>query len=165
MQQGFDPYQSISGYRGAVDTANESLLRKLSAQGGNPFGNPGGLIEAQKSVINGTALPAIQNYQQQNANTGGLSNLSSAFSNIGASAALHSGDPMAYLGVGAGGLAQYLQGLGGSGTGFNLGQLFDNGGTGGSADLPPGYDTGGGMDLGNEQPLRRVPMNRQPSLA
>lgn len=61
---------SIPGYQGAVDTASESILRKLSATGGNPFGNPGGLIEANKAIISGTALPAINEYQRLNANTG-----------------------------------------------------------------------------------------------
>lgn len=69
MTPGFDP-SSIPGYSGAVDTASKSLLARLSATGGNPYGNPGGLIDANKQIISGTALPAIQAYQNQNANTG-----------------------------------------------------------------------------------------------
>ena len=69
MTPGFDP-SSIPGYTGAVDTASKSLLARLSATGGNPFGNPGGMIEANKAIINGTALPAIQNYQNENLNAG-----------------------------------------------------------------------------------------------
>ena len=57
--------------RGAMDTASDTLLRRLSANGGNPFGNPGGLIEANKSVLDSVALPYLQNYRNQNASTGG----------------------------------------------------------------------------------------------
>lgn len=77
MTPGFDP-ASIPGYKGALDTASESILRKLSATGGNPYGNPGGLIEANKQIISGTALPAVQNYQGQNAAAGGLPSFASA---------------------------------------------------------------------------------------
>lgn len=69
MAPGFDP-MSIPGYSGAVDTASKSLLARLSATGGNPYGNPGGLIDANKQIISGTALPAIQGYQNLNAGTG-----------------------------------------------------------------------------------------------
>ncbi len=69
MTPGFDP-TSIPGYSGAVDTASKSILARLSATGGNPFGNPGGLIDANKQIIAGTALPAIQDYQRVNASTG-----------------------------------------------------------------------------------------------
>jgi hypothetical protein len=73
----FDP-TTIPGYSGALDTAANALQRKLSTQG-NPFGNPGGQIEANKQIIAGTALPAIQNYQNQNAAAGGLSALANAY--------------------------------------------------------------------------------------
>ena len=69
MAPGFDP-MSIPGYEGALDTASKSILAKLSASGGNPFGNPGGLIDANKQIVSGTALPAIQEYQRLNAGTG-----------------------------------------------------------------------------------------------
>lgn len=78
MSPGFDP-STIPGYKGALDTASDSLLRRLSASGGNPFGNPGGLIEANKAVVAGTALPAVQDYQRMNAGTGGLANLAAAY--------------------------------------------------------------------------------------
>jgi len=78
MTPGFDP-TSIAGYQGALDTASQSILRKLSATGGNPYGNPGGLIEANKQIVSGTAMPIIQNYQNQNANTGGLGALAAAY--------------------------------------------------------------------------------------
>ena len=57
--------------QGAMDTTSDTLLRRLSANGGNPFGNPGGLIEANKSVLDSVALPYLQNYRKQNASTGG----------------------------------------------------------------------------------------------
>ena len=69
MTPGFNP-MSIPGYAGALDTANKSQLAQLSVGSGNPFGNPGGLIDAQKRVVAGTALPAIQQYTGQNASVG-----------------------------------------------------------------------------------------------
>lgn len=69
MSPGFDP-TTIPGYSGALDTASKGILARLSATGGNPFGNPGGLIEANKQIVAGTALPAINEYQRMNANTG-----------------------------------------------------------------------------------------------
>lgn len=68
MSPGFDP-TSIPGYSGALDTASRGLLARLSTQG-NPYGSPGGLIEANKQIVAGTALPAVQEYQRLNANTG-----------------------------------------------------------------------------------------------
>jgi len=69
MTPGFDP-TSIPGYAGALDTASNSILSRLSASGGNPYGNPGGLISANKAIVSGTALPAINEYTRQNANVG-----------------------------------------------------------------------------------------------
>lgn len=69
MTPGFDP-NSIPGYAGALDTSSKSVLANLAATGGNPYGNPGGLIDANKKIVSGTALPAIQEYQRLNANTG-----------------------------------------------------------------------------------------------
>lgn len=84
MSPGFNP-SSIPGYQGAVDNAMEATLRKLSTQG-NPFGNPGGLIEANKSVVAGTALPALQEYQRLNAGTGGIASLNAAAPSTSAAA-------------------------------------------------------------------------------
>jgi hypothetical protein len=77
MTPGFDP-NSIPGYSGAVDTATKGVLARLAATGGNPWGNPGGLIEANKQIISGTALPAIQDYQRLNAGTGGYAGFNAA---------------------------------------------------------------------------------------
>ena len=56
---------------GAMDTTMDTLLRRLSATGGNPWGSPGGLAEANKYVMGNVALPYLQNYRNQNASTGG----------------------------------------------------------------------------------------------
>ncbi len=88
MQQGFDP-NSIPGYQAALDNSSQAILRKLSATGGNPFGNPGGLIEANKAIVAGTALPAIQNYQLLNSSSGGLTSMTPA-ANANQSAAIGS---------------------------------------------------------------------------
>lgn len=77
MTPGFDP-STIPGYSGAVDTASKGILARLAATGGNPWGNPGGLIEANKQIISGTALPAIQDYQRLNAGTGGYAGFNAA---------------------------------------------------------------------------------------
>src|SRR5260221_11730436 len=77
MTPGFDP-STIPGYSGAVDTASRGILARLAATGGNPWGNPGGLIEANKQIISGAALPAIQQNQKQNAATGGYNAFNTA---------------------------------------------------------------------------------------
>jgi hypothetical protein len=76
MTPGFDP-ETIPGYRGALDTSSQAAMRALSTKG-NPFGNPGGLIEANKQIVAGTALPAVQDYQRQNASAGGISTFNTA---------------------------------------------------------------------------------------
>ena len=77
MTPGFDP-STIPGYSGAVDTASRGILARLAATGGNPWGNPGGLIEANRQIISGTALPAIEAYQRMNAGTGGYAGFNAA---------------------------------------------------------------------------------------
>lgn len=67
---GFDITQDPA-LTGAMDTTMDTMLRRLSAQGGNPFGNPSGLAEANKYVMGNVALPYLQNYRNQNASTGG----------------------------------------------------------------------------------------------
>ena len=84
MTPGFD-VNSIPGYSGAVDNSMNAMLRKLSTSG-NPFGNPGGLIEANKAVVQGTALPALQEYQRTNLNAGGLGNMNAAVPSLQTSA-------------------------------------------------------------------------------
>ena len=74
---GFDITQDPA-LKSAMDTTSDTLLRRLSAGQGNPFGDPGGLIEANKSVMNSVALPYLQNYRNQNASTGGYGAFNSA---------------------------------------------------------------------------------------
>jgi len=74
---GFDLASADPGYAGALDSASQGQMRALSTKG-NPFGNPGGLIEAQKQVVNGTALPALNTYRNQNANTGAIGSLAAS---------------------------------------------------------------------------------------
>jgi hypothetical protein len=75
FQPGFN-VNSIPGLQGAMDTSYQSLLRGLSTQG-NPFGNPGGLMEAQNYVMGNVALPATQQYRNFLANAGGLGQFAS----------------------------------------------------------------------------------------
>jgi hypothetical protein len=73
FQPGFD-IAKMTGLQGAMDTAGDTLLRRLSVKSGNPYGDPGGLAEVQNYITGNVALPALQNYRTQNANTGGYSN-------------------------------------------------------------------------------------------
>ncbi len=88
MAPGFDP-NAIPGYSAALDNSANAILRKLSATSGNPYGSPGALIEANKAVVSGTALPAIQQYQLLNSQSGGLSSMTPA-ANANQSAAIGS---------------------------------------------------------------------------
>lgn len=99
MQPGFDP-MSIPGYAGAVDTASKGLLARLSATGGNPFGNPAGLVQANKDIISGTALPAISDYQRTNLAGGGVANMSAAVPSLDTAAIGKTGDVYSSLGYG-----------------------------------------------------------------
>jgi hypothetical protein len=63
-QPGFDIFQADPALQGAVDQTSNSLLRKLSTSG-NPFDNPGGLMEAQKYVNQNVALPQLNTYRSQ----------------------------------------------------------------------------------------------------
>lgn len=131
MTPGFDP-TSIPGYSGAVDTASKSLLARLSATGGNPFGQPGGLIDANKQIIAGTALPAINNYQAMNLNAGygpgfGASNTASmAAINSDAGSLAGVTGALGQIAGTDGGLSEFLKKLTGTGqkydpaTGFGL---------------------------------------------
>lgn len=79
---GFDLSASDPGYKGALDSASQAIMSRLSASGGNPYGNPGALVEANKAIVNGTALPALQNYRNQNANTGALGQLAGSVTGL-----------------------------------------------------------------------------------
>lgn len=108
MTPGFQA-SSIPGYQVALDDAMNSQLRGLSAVGGNPFGNPGGLIEAQKKVIAGTQLPAIQEYQRLNLGAGGQANLNAAVPGLQTGAIGADSNTFNALGYGLGALTQPKQ--------------------------------------------------------
>lgn len=132
MSPGFDP-TTIPGYSGALDSASKAVMSKLSTQG-NPYGNPGGLIEANKQIVSGTALPAIQNYQNQNAAAGGISQLAGAVPGISQQAIGSAGGALSSLGSAAanvlnptsnpygGTIADFLKSLakGGGGNSYGL---------------------------------------------
>ena len=61
---------SLPGLRSALDTAYQGVLRGLSTQG-NPYGNPGGLTEAQNYITGNVILPELNRYRTLNAGTGG----------------------------------------------------------------------------------------------
>jgi hypothetical protein len=61
---GFDLFQADPALQGAVDQTSNSLLRRLSTSG-NPFDNPGGLMEAQKYVNQNVTLPQLNTYRSQ----------------------------------------------------------------------------------------------------
>src|SRR3546814_17426197 len=68
----------MPGYQQSLDTTTDTLLRRLSAKEGNPFGNPGGLTEAMNYINGNLALPTLDNYRRVNAGAGGLAALTSA---------------------------------------------------------------------------------------
>lgn len=97
---GFDITQDPA-LKAAMDTSYQSLLRGLSTQG-NPYGNPGGLAEAQKYVMGNVALPYLQNYRNQNAATGGFGAFSTAAPGTGAAAVNAGSEVYTDLGRGIG---------------------------------------------------------------
>lgn len=69
-QPGFNLWDDPT-YKAGLDSSMDSMMRSLSTQG-NPFGNPGGLIEAQKSIQSSLGIPALSNYRGQLGQFGGL---------------------------------------------------------------------------------------------
>jgi hypothetical protein len=69
MSPGFDPMM-IPGYSEAIEDSMNQAMASLSVENGSPFGNPQGVIKANRKVVSGTAMPAINEYQRLNANTG-----------------------------------------------------------------------------------------------
>lgn len=100
----FDPnfkVTDIPGYSQALDTTTDTLLRKASP-GGNPAGNPSVLSEIAKYVTGNVALPTIQNYRTQNANTGGYSSFNTAAPTTATNAINAGGNVYGDLGYGIG---------------------------------------------------------------
>jgi hypothetical protein len=52
-------------FMNALDLGSESVLKKLSATGGNPYGNAGAMAEANKYVSGSLALPQLNTYRSQ----------------------------------------------------------------------------------------------------
>jgi hypothetical protein len=63
-QPGFDIMTADPALGGLMDQSYQSMLRKLST-GGNPYDNPGGLMEAQKYVTQNVALPQLNTHRNQ----------------------------------------------------------------------------------------------------
>lgn len=134
LQSSYQPGFSMAnepGYADALDQSSNSLLRRLSASSGsNPYGNPGGLMEAQKYVMGGTALPALTSYRSGLLGAGSMG-LPTA-GQAGLSAADSASKPFEQLGAGLGALTapqndlssllKQLKGLGGMS--LNLGSGF-----------------------------------------
>lgn len=128
-QPGFS-MQNEPGYADAMNQSMSSLLRGLSASSGsNPFGNPGGLAEANRYALSTTALPALSNYRSGLLGAGSMG-LPTA-GQAGLSAAGAAQGPFQQLGAGLGALtapqndlASLLKQLKGSGISLNLGSGF-----------------------------------------
>jgi hypothetical protein len=100
----FDPNFDISkmpGVQSALDTTNQSMLRQASI-GGNPAGNPSVLAEINKYALGSVALPALQQYRNQNAATGGYGAFNSAAPSAGAGAISAGGNVYNAAGYGLG---------------------------------------------------------------
>ncbi len=82
---GFDITKTDPSYQGALDSASNSVLKGLSVTKGNPFDNPGAVMEANKYVTQNTALPHLNTYRSQlgsfgqlGTNTAGTASLNGA---------------------------------------------------------------------------------------
>jgi hypothetical protein len=95
---GFD-VSKMTGLEQAMDTSYQGLLRGLSTQG-NPYGNPGGLAEAQKYITGNLVMPTLQNYRNQNAATGGFGAFSTAAPQAAGNSIAATGNTYADLGRG-----------------------------------------------------------------
>lgn len=91
----------ITGLQQAMDTSYQGLLHGLSTQG-NPYGNPGGLTEAQKNITGNLILPTLQNYRNQNAASGGYGAFSTAAPQAASNAINASGNIYSDIGRGVG---------------------------------------------------------------
>jgi hypothetical protein len=117
------------GYRDAMDLSSQSVLRKLSATGGNPFDQPNSMTSALDYVTKSTALPQLNTYRSQNAASGQLGVAPAASG--GMNAANSSGGTYDALGYGLNSLLNppsdiqsLLKQLNGGGMKLNLGGGF-----------------------------------------
>ena len=65
------------GYQDALNQTAKATLHGLSVQG-NPAGSPNAWTQTLSDVNSKFAYPALQNYRNQNANTGGIGQLTAA---------------------------------------------------------------------------------------
>jgi hypothetical protein len=86
---GFDLAKQDPAFQGALDQSSNAVLRGLSTKG-NPFDNPGGIMEANKYVTQNVALPQLNTYRSQlgsfgqlGTNTAGTAGLNAAQSSGG----------------------------------------------------------------------------------
>lgn len=68
---GFDIWKQ-PGYGDLLSGVTDTQLRRLSASGGNPFGNPGGLTEMNKNITQNVGIPALAGYRGQLLQGGGV---------------------------------------------------------------------------------------------
>lgn len=68
---GFDIWKQ-AGYGDLLSGVTDTQLRRLSANGGNPFGNPGGLAEMNKNITANVGIPALAGYRGQLLQGGGV---------------------------------------------------------------------------------------------
>lgn len=71
-QPGFDLAAADPAYANALKVSGNEAARAVSAQSGNPYGNPGAMAEIQDYIANKTALPYTANYRGQLGQFGGL---------------------------------------------------------------------------------------------
>lgn len=108
------------GYKDALDETMQAYLRKAST-GGNVFDNPGVSQEVLKGVNSSFAFPALQNYRNQNASTGGYSAFNTAAPGTAAAAANSQGGLLSTL---AGGVSDILNPQPQPQQGFSLADLM-----------------------------------------
>ncbi len=102
-EPGFDMAKQDPAFQGALDQASNSVLKGLSTKG-NPFDNPGGLMEANKYVTQNVALPQLNTYRSQLGSFGQLG--VNTAGTAGLSAAQGAGGVYDALGAGLAGLTQ-----------------------------------------------------------
>lgn len=129
---GFDLTKEDPQFKNALNTSADTVLRRLSANEGNPFDNPGGTAEAMRYVTGSTYLPQLNTYRSQLGSFGGLG--VNTAGTMDATKASTSGGLYDALGYGLGQLTgsgtnttldQLLKKMSGtSGYGLNTGGLF-----------------------------------------
>ena len=107
LSQSYSPNFSMADqpdFKNALDIGSQSVLSKLSASGGNPYGNPGAMAEANKYVSGSLALPQLNTYRSQLGSFGQLGTNTAGTAAIGG--AQSQGGTYNALGYGLGQLTQ-----------------------------------------------------------